>query len=344
MESLKTAQAKLKSARQSLLKAAFEGKLTEQWRKENADQLESPETLLERIQAEREAHYQRQLADWQRQFKDWETAGQEGKKPRKPKAPKALPPLTQEELAELPELPEGWDWIRTADLLEEEPRNGKSVKDAINGFPVLRLTALRGDSLNLDAKKEGAWSRDEAFPYLVKEEDFFIARGNGSKALVGAGCLAKGIDREIAYPDTMIRLRPAKERLDPKYLNLAWRSIILRRQIERSARTTAGIYKINQQQVSHFILPLPSSIAEQKAISKKLESRLSQLDQLEQTLAASLKQAEALKQSILKRAFAGKLVPQDPSDEPASELLARIRAERESRPKSRRRKSGASTQ
>lgn len=68
-------------------------------------------------------------------------------------------------------------------------------------------------------------------------------------------------------------------------------------------------------------------------IVDQLESRLSQLDQLERTLTASMKQAEALKQSILKRAFAGRLVPQDPDDEPASELLARIRAERESQPR-----------
>ena len=63
-------------------------------------------------------------------------------------------------------------------------------------------------------------------------------------------------------------------------------------------------------------------------IIRELEARLSEVDQLDQTLTTSLQQAEALRQSILKKAFAGLLVPQDPHDEPALALLARIKAER----------------
>lgn len=96
VESLKTAQAQLKVYRQALLKHAFEGKLTEAWRAENQDKLETADALLKRIQQERAARYQQQLADWQ------VNGG------NKPKAPKSLPPLTKEELAELPELPAGW--------------------------------------------------------------------------------------------------------------------------------------------------------------------------------------------------------------------------------------------
>jgi type I restriction enzyme S subunit len=77
-------------------------------------------------------------------------------------------------------------------------------------------------------------------------------------------------------------------------------------------------------------VPLISS-REQHAIVGEIESRLSQVDKLEETIATSLQQAEALRQSILKRAFAGKLVPQDPNDEPADTLLTRIRVEREER-------------
>ena len=77
-----------------------------------------------------------------------------------------------------------------------------------------------------------------------------------------------------------------------------------------------------------FQLPLPP-LAEQNRIVAEVERRLSVIQQAEATVAANLKRAERLRQSILKQAFSGQLVPQDPNDEPASVLLERIRAERE---------------
>jgi len=62
-------------------------------------------------------------------------------------------------------------------------------------------------------------------------------------------------------------------------------------------------------------------LEEQHAIVEEIEARLSVVDKLEETIETSLQQAQALRQSILKQAFAGKLVPQDASDEPAQKLL-----------------------
>ena len=74
-------------------------------------------------------------------------------------------------------------------------------------------------------------------------------------------------------------------------------------------------------------MPLPP-LLEQHRIVAEVERRLSVIQQAEAVVEASLKRAERLRQSILKQAFSGKLVPQDPTDEPASALLERIRAER----------------
>ena len=75
IESLKTARAQLKVYRQAVLKHAFEGKLTAQWRKENKDKLETPEQLLARIKQERAARYERQLKEWEAAVKEWEDQG-----------------------------------------------------------------------------------------------------------------------------------------------------------------------------------------------------------------------------------------------------------------------------
>ena len=82
----------------------------------------------------------------------------------------------------------------------------------------------------------------------------------------------------------------------------------MRRQIEKAARTTAGIYKINQGHICGFVLPLPS-LAEQAEIVRVLRGRLEAAEGLDSEIDASLVRADLLRQSILKRAFAGQLVP-----------------------------------
>ncbi len=79
--------------------------------------------------------------------------------------------------------------------------------------------------------------------------------------------------------------------------------------------------------IKQLAIPIPSK-QEQTQIVEEIESRLSICDQLEATIIENLQKAEALRQSILKQAFEGKLVPQDPNDEPAEKLLERIKADR----------------
>jgi type I restriction enzyme S subunit len=258
---LKTAREQLKVYRQAVLKHAFEGKLTAQWRKESGV---SQSTWRE---------------------------------------------MTVKELAVL------------------GPSNGKSVKDLAGGFPVLRLTALKKGKVDLDEFKEGAWSAKEASSYLVQNGDFLFSRGNGSKHLVGRGGLVREPKSKVAFPDTIMRIRLDTEKVKPEYFSYAWESRLIRKQIEQSARTTAGIYKINQQHVKGFTLPIPP-VSEQKIISSLLEEKISSIDALLYDTEQQLLKTETLRQSILKKAFSGQLVPQDPNDEPASELLARIKAEK----------------
>ncbi|MAY55777.1 MAG: hypothetical protein CMQ46_02330 [Gammaproteobacteria bacterium] len=263
IESLKTAREQLKVYRQAVLKHAFEGKLTAQWRAENKDKLESPEQLLARIQQKEPV----------RDCLSGNTA---------------------------------WSSCSVQEVLASGPTNGRSVKDRPNGFPVLRLTALKSGKIDLAERKSGDWDRSQAEPYLVKEGDFLLSRGNGSKHLVGRGGLVPKNTDEVAFPDTIVRLRVDSTRMLSEFFSLLWDSRFIRDQIEQSARTTAGIYKINQGHIKSFRVPVPS-LSEQKVIVNSLEEKLTLTDRQENEIGAALLKAELLRQSILSLAFSGRL-------------------------------------
>ena len=215
--------------------------------------------------------------------------------------------------------------LTIADLIREPLANGRSVPDAKEGFPVLRLTALKNGRIDTSASKIGDWSEDQARRFLIAKDDFMVARGNGSIRLVGRGGLVENSPDSVAFPDTMIRLRLDTSKIVPRFLRIIWDAGSIRKQIESTARTTAGIHKINQQDIASMVVPVPP-LAEQHRIVAEVERRLSVVERMEAEIAAGLRRAERLRQAILHRAFTGRLVPQDPNDEPAAALLDRIRA------------------
>jgi type I restriction enzyme S subunit len=116
--------------------------------------------------------------------------------------------------------------------------------------------------------------------------------------------------------------------IPPEWLLLALRSPHGRNEIERLATgNQESMRNIGQDRIRRIRIPLPP-LAEQQRIIAEIERRRSVLEELEAAIRANVRRAERLRQTILKRAFEGKLVPQDPDDEPASVLLDRIRAER----------------
>ncbi|MEU2857555.1 restriction endonuclease subunit S [Streptomyces mirabilis] len=212
------------------------------------------------------------------------------------------------------ELPEGWAWATVGDVLVAPVVNGRSVRTEAGGFPVLRLTALRSDNVDLAERKEGEWTADEAAPYLVRANDFLICRGSGSLDLVGRGALVPEAPDPVAFPDTMIRVRVPAEHMSPRFLTRLWASPLVREQVERAARTTAGIYKVSQPAVCEVKIPLPPT-AEQRRIAAVLDTRMGQIDAIEVKLGTALNYLDVLQNSTMAAAATGLL---DPEAVPAS--------------------------
>jgi type I restriction enzyme, S subunit len=204
--------------------------------------------------------------------------------------------------------------VRLVDVLAEPLINGRSVPTADVGFPVLRLTALDDGRVDLRECKTGAWSAAEASRYLVQAGDFLVARGNGSRALVGRGGVVPAAPAAVAFPDTLIRVRVNRDLLDARYLRYVWNSAIVRRQIEAAARTTAGIYKVNQQDLEAISFPLPP-VPEQRRIVAALEEHLSDLDAAVAGLERARANVERFRESVRAAAVTGTLFTLQPHDE-----------------------------
>lgn len=315
--SLKTAREQLKVYRQAVLKHAFEGKLTAKWREKNADKLESPEQLLAHIQQEREARYQEQLEDWETNIKD-------GKKLSKLIKPTKIVQVKHEDL---PILPIGWAWIEYSGICEKI-RNGIAVKPSGEyGDKIFRISAVRAMEFNLDDIRYLQHPDGQYNDYFLSKGDLVFTRYNGTRDYVGVCAEYKG-DGTHLYPDKLIQTRVAVTSIIPSYLEKAINSGGSRKFMEKRIRTTAGQSGISGSDVKQMPVPICCK-GEQAIIVLHLDRLLSIIKAINEEIESALTKAATLRQSILKKAFSGQLVPQDPTDEPASELLARIQAEKE---------------
>lgn len=298
--SLKTAQEQLKIYRQALLKHAFEGKLTEQWRKDNADKLETPEQLLARIQTERETRYQQQLDEWKQAVKDWEAKGKEGKKPSKPREFKEI------ELSDHV-FNEGWLAVNlggilnvTGGLTKNQKRNSYGIQ-----IPYLRVANVYANELRLDEVKTIGVTVQEKETIFLEKNDLLVVEGNGSIEQIGRVALWNGAIQECGHQNHLIRAR---------LHNASYAKLILyfllspvgRDFIVNEASSTSGLHTLSLTKVSNILVPVITQKEADKLVII-LEEKLSIIEQNEKEIESALAKAELLRQSILKKAFSGQL-------------------------------------
>ena len=305
---LRRVEANLKRYRASVLKAACEGKLVpteaELAEAEGRD-YEHAEQLLGRILAERRAC--------------WESQGKRSGKYKEPAAP---------ETRDLPDLPDGWVWTSLSSVGEVRLGRQRSPKRATgpNMRPYLRAANVTWDGLNLSDVKEMDFNPREFEIYRLMPGDILLNEASGSPDEVGKPAVWRDQIEGCCFQNTLIRVRAFPGIVPFLFYRLL--SDARSGNLGRAARGV-GIHHLGAQRTASWTVALPP-LEEQLRIVAEIEQRLSVIQQAETTVEANLKRVGRLRQSILLQAFCGRLVPQDPEDEPASVLLERIRAERES--------------
>lgn len=157
---------------------------------------------------------------------------------------------------------------RSLSSLSTSMQNGLSPSKAgIHRAKVLTLSAITQGSFDESAWKEGAFKDDPSLDKRVSGGCYYVCRGNGNRSLVGTGEFAPSSIPDLVFPDTMIEVRVKQGEVLPAYLTIAWKQPFTRDQIERSAKTTNGTYKINQKALGEVEIPVPPLSLQQEFAS-----------------------------------------------------------------------------
>lgn len=221
-------------------------------------------------------------------------------------------------------LPAGWRWERFGSFLSSF-RSGTSVVpgNAQTAFPVLRSSSVRPMRIDFeDVRYFSDPSRVRQEDLLV-EGDLLFTRLSGSLEYVANCSVVRGLgSRRIYYPDRLFRAKLTRPE-QGSYFELCFASPSLRKRLTVEAKSTAGHQRISMGAVTNFPIPLPSA-EEQEEIVRRVNALFKLADGIEVRHSVGSLQAQRLIPLVLAKAFRGDLLPQDPSDEPASALLAKI--------------------
>ena len=339
--SLEKAAAQLKIYRQAVLKKAFEGELTKAWRAQQTD-LPSAEELLAQIKEERQKHYEQQVKDWEQAVVDWEAEGKVGRKPSKPKKLKELLPISKEEIKELGDLPVIWTVCFSEAISEFITKgttpNKKDLSEKVGDVPFIKVYNLTFNG-TLDFSINPTFVSKEVHNKFLKRSIIYpndilmniVGPPMGKVSIVPASHKEWNINQAI------VRFRPFNL-ITTKYLSYFLMNSYTIHRLTKKSKATAGQFNLTLEICRSVVLPICSK-REQIQIVQEIESRLSVCDNLAETIKTNLQKAKALRQSILKKAFEGRLLTDvelaacraAPDYEPAAVLLERIKKEKAER-------------
>jgi type I restriction enzyme, S subunit len=208
------------------------------------------------------------------------------------------------------------------------------------GVPILRIGAVRTLQLDLNDLRYSGLTSSELCKsdHLLETGDILFTRYNGNSNYVGACAVVPSISHDLTYPDKLIRVKVNAAVADPEFVALACSSCRARAQIRSLVKTTAGQAGISGRDLKTIRVRLPDLSTQYRIVNEHRE-RMSDITRLYVSFAHLVKKSARLHRSLLTDAFTGQLVPQDPSNEQASLLLARNKIEQQARPRTMRTRS-----
>ncbi len=198
-----------------------------------------------------------------------------------------------------------WSTKPLRELLAEPMRNGKSAKTSTSGkgVRIATLTAVTANQFTESNTKPADLDPSELDDLWLQPEDIFVQRSNAPE-LVGTSAMYSGQPNWAIFPDLLIRVRCSPEIL-PKWMLANLQAPSTRRYFKENAKGSSGsMPKISQSVIAEAVIACPS-LKDQEATLEELERRFSVVDQVEETVNASLRRCGQLRQAVLKRAFGG---------------------------------------
>lgn len=285
----------LKRFRQSVLAAAVSGKLTEDWRAKNPN-IESAEELIHRIQRFRKCEYEKDLLKYKQN---------KGNKPKTPVDIAFKPSIIVND-----EIPDSWRITRVGDVSECLDNIRKPINKT-------ERFSRQGSVPYYGANGQVGWIDDYLFDedlVVIVEDETFIGRKIPFSYII----------RGKTWVNNHAHVMRPLGGISVEYLSICWSYY----DFTSLTSGTTGRRKLTQAALVNAEFQI-APIMEQKEIVRRVEQLFTFADKIEARYSKAKAMLDKLPQSILAKAFRGELVPQDPNDEPASDLLARINAEKE---------------
>jgi type I restriction enzyme S subunit len=233
--------------------------------------------------------------------------------------------------SELPDLPSGWCWA-TTQLVGEVLLGRQRAPQYLTGrWPrhYLRVANIKDDRIDFSDVESMDFDEIHFDKYRLLAGDILVSEGQ-SPELVGQSAIFRRYHQPLCFQKTLHRFRSLPGVVLPEFAQLVFRTHVYTGVFRAVASITTNIAHLTLEKFEVVRFPLPP-LAEQIEIVAAADLRLSAVKAMERSLTTCFQQSNAQRQNILRAAFSGQLVPQDPNDEPASVLLERIRAEREAR-------------